>query len=65
MEIQIDNETDEEIAQAIATAVSEHLGRGVELVGEGGTLAEACAISSSVSLSICISMVSPGNSLWV
>ena len=41
MEIQIDNETDEEIAQAIATAVSEHLGRGVELVDEGETLAEA------------------------
>ena len=41
MEIQIDNDTDEEIAQAIATAVSEHLGRGVELVDEGETLAEA------------------------
>ena len=41
MEIHIDDDTDEEIAQAIATAVSEHLGRGVELVGEGGTLAEA------------------------
>ena len=41
MEIQIDNDTDEEIAQAIATAVSEHLGRGVELVGTDGTLAEA------------------------
>jgi acetyl-CoA carboxylase carboxyltransferase component len=36
MEIKIDDETDEEIAQAIATAVSEHLGRGVELVDEGG-----------------------------
>ena len=41
MEIKIDNDTDEEIAQAIATAVSEHLGRGVELVGDDGTLAEA------------------------
>ena len=41
MEIKIDNDTDEEIAQAIATAVSEHLGRGVELVGSDGTLAEA------------------------
>jgi len=41
MEIEIDDDTDEEIAQAIATAVSEHLGQGVELVGEGGTLAEA------------------------
>jgi acetyl-CoA carboxylase carboxyltransferase component len=41
MEIKIDNDTDEEIAQAIATAVSEHLGRGVELVGNSGTLAEA------------------------
>jgi acetyl-CoA carboxylase carboxyltransferase component len=41
MEIKIDNDTDEEIAQAIATAVSEHLGRGVELVGNDGTLAEA------------------------
>jgi acetyl-CoA carboxylase carboxyltransferase component len=41
MEIQMDNDTDEEIAQAIATAVSEHLGRGVELVDEGETLAEA------------------------
>ncbi|WP_336135624.1 acyl-CoA carboxylase subunit beta [Natronomonas amylolytica] len=42
MEIKIDDETDEEIAQAIATAVSEHLGRGVELVDKGGgTLAEA------------------------
>ncbi|MFQ3319528.1 MAG: acetyl-CoA carboxylase carboxyltransferase component, partial [Natronomonas sp.] len=41
MEINIDNDTDEEIAQAIATAVSEHLGRGVELVGTSGTLAEA------------------------
>ncbi|PSP68176.1 propionyl-CoA carboxylase [Halobacteriales archaeon QS_1_69_70] len=41
MEIEIDADTDEEIAQAIATAVSEHLGQGVELVGEGGTLAEA------------------------
>jgi acetyl-CoA carboxylase carboxyltransferase component len=36
MEIKIDDETDEEIAQAIATAVSEHLGRGVELVDKGG-----------------------------
>ncbi|WP_254841230.1 acyl-CoA carboxylase subunit beta [Natronomonas marina] len=41
MEIKIDNETDEEVAQAIATAVSEHLGRGVQLVDEGETLAEA------------------------
>ena len=41
MEITIDDETDEEIAQAIATAVSEHLGRGVELVNTSGTLAEA------------------------
>jgi acetyl-CoA carboxylase carboxyltransferase component len=42
MEIKIDDETDEEIAQAIATAVSEHLGRGVELVDKGGgKLAEA------------------------
>ena len=41
MEIEIDDDTDEEVAQAIATAVSEHLGQGVELVGEGGTLAEA------------------------
>ena len=41
MEIEIDGDTDAEIAQAIATAVSEHLGQGVELVGEGGTLAEA------------------------
>ncbi|QLD87844.1 acyl-CoA carboxylase subunit beta [Natronomonas salina] len=41
MEIKIDDNTDEEIAQAIATAVSEHLGRGVELVGNDGTLAEA------------------------
>jgi acetyl-CoA carboxylase carboxyltransferase component len=41
MEIEIDDDTDAEIAQAIATAVSEHLGRGVELVGTDGTLAEA------------------------
>ena len=41
MEIEIDDDTDEEVAQAIATAVSEHLGQGVELVGAGGTLAEA------------------------
>jgi acetyl-CoA carboxylase carboxyltransferase component len=41
MEIKIDNDTNEEIAQAIATAVSEHLGRCVELVGDDGTLAEA------------------------
>jgi acetyl-CoA carboxylase carboxyltransferase component len=42
MEIKIDDDTDEEIAQAIATAVSEHLGRGVELVDKGGgKLAEA------------------------
>jgi acetyl-CoA carboxylase carboxyltransferase component len=41
MEIQIDNETDEEVAQAIATAVSEHLGRDVQLVEAGETLAEA------------------------
>jgi len=41
MEITIDDETDEEIAQAIATAVAEHLGTGVELVANSGTLAEA------------------------
>ncbi len=41
MEIKIDNDTDDEIAQVIATAVSEHLGRGVELVGTDGTIAEA------------------------
>ena len=41
MEIQTDNETDEEVAQAIATAVSEHLGRDVQLVEAGETLAEA------------------------
>ncbi|CAI49823.1 propionyl-CoA carboxylase carboxyltransferase component [Natronomonas pharaonis DSM 2160] len=41
MEIHIDDETDGEIAQAIATAVAEHLGTSVELVDGGETLAEA------------------------
>jgi acetyl-CoA carboxylase carboxyltransferase component len=42
MEITIDDETDEEIAQAIATAVSEHLGTPVELTDRsGGALAAA------------------------
>jgi acetyl-CoA carboxylase carboxyltransferase component len=42
MEITIDDETDEEIAQAIATAVSEHLGVPVELKDRsGGDLAAA------------------------
>jgi len=41
MEIRVDDETDHEIAQAIATAVSEHLGRPVELVSREGHLAAA------------------------
>jgi Acetyl-CoA carboxylase, carboxyltransferase component (subunits alpha and beta) len=42
MEITIDDRTDEEIAQAIATAVSEHLGSPVELKDRsGGELAAA------------------------
>ncbi|MEF8842444.1 MAG: acyl-CoA carboxylase subunit beta [Haloarculaceae archaeon] len=36
MEIHIDDETDAEIAQAIATAVAEHLGTAVELKGRDG-----------------------------
>lgn len=41
MEIHVDDDTDEETAKAIATAISEHLGQSVELVGEhsGGRLA--------------------------
>jgi acetyl-CoA carboxylase carboxyltransferase component len=41
MEINIDDETDEETAQAIATAISEHLGTGVELVDGTTTVATA------------------------
>jgi len=42
MEIHIDDETDAEIAQAIATAVAEHLGRAVELrTDDGRDLARA------------------------
>jgi acetyl-CoA carboxylase carboxyltransferase component len=36
MEIDIGDDTDEETARAIATAVSEHLGRSVEVVGTDG-----------------------------
>ena len=41
MEVRIDSDTDEETAQAIATAIAEHLGRPVELVTEGGELRAA------------------------
>jgi len=42
MEIRVDDDTDEEVAKAIATAVAEHLDTSVELVDErGGTLASA------------------------
>jgi acetyl-CoA carboxylase carboxyltransferase component len=41
MEIHIDDDTDEETAQAIATAIAEHLGRDVELVSRSGRLASA------------------------
>lgn len=36
MEIKIDADTDEETAQALATAIAEHLGTNVELIDEGG-----------------------------
>ncbi|WP_255149611.1 acyl-CoA carboxylase subunit beta [Halorarius halobius] len=41
MEINIEDDTDEEIAQAIATAISEHLGTDVELVDGEGEVAAA------------------------
>jgi acetyl-CoA carboxylase carboxyltransferase component len=36
MEITVDGETDEDTARVIATAVAEHLGQPVEIVGPGG-----------------------------